>query len=64
VINRTVINKGINGSLVRDVEIQHLIKHNYVITNSGFVCITNELWGKLMSSQENQGIIKSLRESK
>lgn len=61
-INRTVVNRGINGILIRDCEIQHLIKHNFVISHSGFACVSDKLWGLLMRNEENQKLVKSLEE--
>lgn len=59
-INRTIIDKGINDTIIRACELQHLVEHNYVITYSGFVCITNELWSKLMNSEENRKLVKGV----
>jgi len=64
-INRTVINRaGINGIIIRDCEINHLIDHNYVIAESGFVCVTDKLWSALMHNEDNQKLIKQLNQTK
>lgn len=48
--------------IIRDVEVNCLLKHNYVFMDNGFVCITSELWGKLINLKGSQDVINSLKE--
>lgn len=50
--------QNINGLIIRDCDIQHLIRHNFVIVSSGFICVTDKLWAELMKNKENQELIE------
>lgn len=56
-----VNNSKISDLTINSYELNHLLKYNFVISNCGFVCVTDELWIALMNSEENQKIMKQFR---
>jgi len=50
--------------MLRGCELDHLNKNNYVYIGGsydGFVCVAKELWYALLNSEENQKLIKSMK---
>lgn len=50
--------------MLRPCDIEHLRKNNYVYVGGrqyGYVCVSNELWIKLLENPNNQKIINELK---